>query len=124
MADIFPTGYFAASRFLENLDELDRRELTVVCVGAGPVGICAIACALTMVDRVYVIDPVPSRLEQAAKIGAIPIAAGEDPIAQIAEVSNGRGADVVIEVVGNLQAFQLAFDLSGPWGKISSIGAQ
>jgi hypothetical protein len=52
MADIFPTGYFAASRYLKNLSDRDRKEFTVVCVGCGPVGICAITAALTMVDKV------------------------------------------------------------------------
>jgi threonine dehydrogenase-like Zn-dependent dehydrogenase len=64
MADIFPTGYFAASRYLKNLSERDRKEFTVVCVGCGPVGICAITAALTMVDKVYVVDSVPERLEE------------------------------------------------------------
>jgi len=50
MADIFPTGYFAASRFLKDLSARDRKEFTAVCIGCGPVGICAITCALTMVS--------------------------------------------------------------------------
>lgn len=39
MADIFLTGYFAASRFLKNLNQRDRDEYTAVVVGCGPVGI-------------------------------------------------------------------------------------
>jgi threonine dehydrogenase-like Zn-dependent dehydrogenase len=44
MADIFPTGYFAAARFLKDLNERDREGYTAVVVGCGPVGICAITC--------------------------------------------------------------------------------
>ncbi|GIZ41204.1 hypothetical protein CKM354_000451800 [Cercospora kikuchii] len=123
MADIFPTGYFAASRFLKNLEPRDRQNFTSVVVGCGPVGICAIACAVTMVDTVYAIDSVPERLEQAAALGAIPIHLTEqDPIAEIMKATDGRGADVVMEVVGHPDALQLSLDLIRPWGSISSVG--
>lgn len=122
MADIFPTGYFAASRYLKNLSARDRKEFTVVCVGCGPVGICAITAALTMVDKVYVVDSVPERLKEAEKIGAIPINLNDDPVSKIKAASDGRGADVVMEVVGHADAFQLAFEMIRPWGCISSIG--
>ena len=124
MADIFPTGYFAASRFLKDLPERDRKEFTVAVIGCGPVGICAITCALTMVDTVYAIDSVPDRLEQAEKVGAKTINLNDDPIPKIKEASGGRGADVVIECVGHTDAWQLAFDMIRPWGQISSIGVQ
>jgi threonine dehydrogenase-like Zn-dependent dehydrogenase len=70
MADIFPTGYFAAARFLKNLNERDRKESTAVVIGCGPVGICAITSALTMVDTVYAIDSVPERLAEAEKVSS------------------------------------------------------
>jgi len=122
MADIFPTGYFAAARFLKNLSDRDRKEFTVVCVGCGPVGICAITAALTMVDTVYAIDSIPERLEQAEKLGAKPIHLNDNPIQKIKDATEGRGADVVLEVVGHTDAFQLCFDMIRPWGCISSIG--
>lgn len=123
MADIFPTGYFAASRFLKNLDERDRKDFTAVCVGCGPVGLCAIACAVTMVDKVYAIDSVPERLEEAKALGAIPIHLTEqDPVAEVKKATDGRGADVVMEIVGHPDALQLSLDLVRPWGSISSVG--
>lgn len=124
LSDIFPTGYFEASRFLRNLPDRDRKEFTAVCIGCGPVGICAITCALTMVDTVYAIDSVPERLEQAKQIGAIPINLNDNPVQKIKDATNGRGADVVIEGVGHADAWQLAFDMIRPWGSISSIGVQ
>jgi len=122
MADIFPTGYFAAARFLKDIPDRDRREFTVVTVGCGPVGLCAIACALTMVDTVYAVDSVPERLEQARSLGAIPINLNDDPIGKVKAATEGRGADVVLEVVGHADAFQMCFDMIRPWGSISSIG--
>ena len=122
MADIFPTGYFAAARFLKDLNQRDKDEFTTVVIGCGPVGLCAITCALTMVKTVYAIDSVPERLAEAEKLGAIPIALNDSPVEKIKAASGGRGADVVMEVVGHADAFMLAFDMIRPWGQISSIG--
>lgn len=76
------------------------------------------------VDTVYAIDSVPERLEEAAKLGAIPINLNDDPVAKIKKATDGRGADVVMELVGHADAFMLAFDMIRPWGQISSIGVQ
>lgn len=122
MADIFPTGYFGAARILKDLNERDRKEYTVVVVGCGPVGICAITCALTMVDKVYAIDSIPERLAEAEKIGAKTINLNDDPVLNIKAVTEGRGADVVIEVVGHADALLLGVDLIRPFGKISCLG--
>ncbi|EME38080.1 hypothetical protein DOTSEDRAFT_75968 [Dothistroma septosporum NZE10] len=122
MADIFPTGYFAAARYLKDLPQRDRDEYTVVCIGCGPVGICAITCALTMVKTVYAIDSVPERLEQAKALGAIPINLNDDPVQKIKDATSGRGADVIMEVVGHADAWNMGFDMIRPWGAISSIG--
>ena len=122
MADIFPTGYFAAARYLKDLSDRDREEFTTVVIGCGPVGLCAITSALTMVKTVYAIDSVPERLAEAAKIGAIPIHLNDNPTEKIRAATGGRGADVVMEVVGHADAFMLAFDIIRPFGKISSVG--
>ena len=124
MADIFPTGYFAASRFLKDLPDRDRKEFTVAVIGCGPVGICAITCALTMVDKVIAIDSMDDRLQEAKKIGADVVNLNDDPIAYVKKASEGRGADVVIECVGHTDAWELAFDMIRPFGQISSIGVQ
>lgn len=38
------------------------------------------------------------------------------------EVTEGRGIDVALEIVGQSPALRLAFDILRPWGVISSIG--
>ena len=122
MADIFPTGYFAASRFLKDMDVDERENAVVAVVGCGPVGVCAIVSALRWCKTVYAIDTIPSRLEEVAKLGAKPILLSDSPIDKIQVVSDGRGADVVLEAVGNPQAIQLALDLVRPFGRVSSVG--
>ncbi|KAJ9602992.1 hypothetical protein H2200_012287 [Cladophialophora chaetospira] len=122
MADIMPTGYFAASRFLKDLPAERRDEMTAVVIGCGPVGICAIATALTLVKRVFAIDSVPDRLAEAERMGAIPLHLNEEPVEKVKAATDGRGADAVMEVVGQTDALMLALDLVRPYGSINSVG--
>ena len=56
-------------------------------------------------------------------MGAIPLKLGSDDIqAAVMGATEYRGADAVIEVVGNKEALRSAFDLLRPCGVLSSIG--
>lgn len=126
MADIFPTGYFAAKNAFKGLKEDEYSEQTVVVIGCGPVGLCAVINALQFKPKnLLAVDSVESRLELARKLGAEPWnfqrdRAGLDK--RVLELTQGRGADAVIEVVGLSPALRTAFDLLRPWGVISSVG--
>lgn len=123
MADIFPTGYFAATNAFKDLSDAKRESSVNVVIGCGPVGLCAIVAAKSMAKTVYAIDTVPERLEQAKKLGAIPLnLTTDDPINVIKEATEGRGADTIMEIVGLSPALRLAYDLVRPWGRISSVG--
>ncbi|KAH6849803.1 dehydrogenase-like protein [Chaetomium sp. MPI-CAGE-AT-0009] len=130
MADIFPTGFFGARSAFDMLraQQLPAGEATVVVVGCGPVGLCAIVSALEYAPRkVFAVDSVPARLEVARGLGAEPLNfAGEGGkeamVERVKAVTEGRGADAVIEVVGLSPALRTAFDLIRPFGVISSIG--
>ena len=131
MADIFPTGFFGARNAFAMLRDqrLPASEATVVVVGCGPVGLCAIVSALEYGPRkVFAVDSVPARLELARGLGAEPLdfaapAGGREAVVKrVLEVTEGRGADAVIEVVGLSPALRTAFELIRPFGVISSIG--
>ncbi|KAL9933181.1 hypothetical protein V8E36_007899 [Tilletia maclaganii] len=126
LADVFPTGYFVASNGLQLLSEPERKDAKVVILGCGPVGLCAITSATHLYgkDKVIAVDGVAERLEQAKKHGAAhTINLTDENVAErVKELTGGRGADVVCEVVGSAQALQLALDLVRPWGAISSCG--
>jgi len=127
MADIFPTGFFGARNAFSMLPpQLPPSEATVVVIGCGPVGLCAIVSALEYKPKyLFAVDGVPSRLELAKKLGAVPLNFNdgkEEMIKRVKEVTDGRGADAVIEVVGLSPALRTAFDLLRPFGVISSIG--
>lgn len=126
MADIFPTGYFGAKNAFSRLSASEIANGTVVVVGCGPVGLCAIIAALEYKPKhLFAVDSVDSRLEEARKLGAEPLNFVKDKegmFEKVKSVTEGRGADAVIEVVGLSPALRTAFDLLRPWGVISSIG--
>ncbi|CCG80822.1 Alcohol dehydrogenase [Taphrina deformans PYCC 5710] len=124
MADIFPTGYYAASNALKMMSPAEKEEVTVVVIGCGPVGFCAITSAKHFKPkRLFAIDSVPERLERAEKVhGATALHLDEDPKAAIMKATDGRGADVVLEIVGHADALRLAFDVLRPGGFIHSVG--
>jgi threonine dehydrogenase-like Zn-dependent dehydrogenase len=126
MADIFPTGYFAASNAFKEFTREQVSDLTVVLIGCGPVGLLALINALEYKPKhLLAVDSVPSRLDRARTLGAEPWNFQTDREGldkRVKELTDGRGADVVIEVVGLSPALRTAFDLLRPWGTISSVG--
>jgi threonine dehydrogenase-like Zn-dependent dehydrogenase len=126
MADIFPTGYFAASNAFRALDPEEIQQSTVLLFGCGPVGLCAIASALDYKPKhLLAIDSVPARLEVAKGLGAEPWNFQEDEAGlrqRVKDLTEDRGADVVIEVVGHSSALRMGFEMLRPWGHLSSVG--
>ena len=126
MADIFPTGYFAASNAFKELSAPEIQDSTVVLIGCGPVGLCALINAeMYKPKHLLAVDSVPSRLELAKSLGAEPwnfMENREGLDKRVKELTDGRGADVVIEVVGLSPALKMGFELLRPWGVISSVG--
>lgn len=96
----------------------------MVCLGCGPVGICALLTARSKgVGTIYVVDSVDERLAEAESMGGIPLKLGRDDIPKVVmAATGGRGADAAIEVVGNKEALRSAFDLVRQCGVLSSIG--
>ena len=74
----------------------------VVIVGAGPIGLLHLQVARTRGGRVIVSDPLASRLEMARELGAHDLvhAGGGDPVEQVLDLTEGRGANTVIVAVG------------------------
>ncbi|KAH7363414.1 S-glutathione dehydrogenase [Plectosphaerella cucumerina] len=124
MADILPTGVFAADNALAA--HPDPGSAVIVLVGCGPVGLCALVAALEYKPAALLaVDSVPSRLDKAKELGAEPWNYQTDREgleARVRELTGGRGADAVIEVVGHSSALDMAFNLLRPWGTISSVG--
>ncbi|MFF7047260.1 zinc-dependent alcohol dehydrogenase family protein [Streptomyces griseorubiginosus] len=119
LADIFPTSYEVGV-----LNGHVRPGDTVAVVGAGPIGLAAIATArLFAPERIVAVDLAASRLEAARQLGAEAVAdATEEPEQLIADLTNGLGADVVIEAVGVPESFELCTRMVRPGGHVANIG--
>ena len=97
LSDILPTGWQAAAYC-----DIKGGEIVAIW-GAGPVGLFAIKSAAVMgAARIIAIETVPERIALARKAGATDIIdyANDDVMARIKEISNGEGADAVIDCVG------------------------
>ncbi|HEX6230880.1 MAG TPA: alcohol dehydrogenase catalytic domain-containing protein [Actinomycetota bacterium] len=118
VGDVLTTGYYAAAR--ADIRPAD----TVAVVGAGPVGFFAVQAALALgAGRVVAVDLEPARLALVEAVGAEAVHALErNPQAAVAERTDGRGADVVIEAVGSPAAFGRALDLVRRGGRVVVAG--
>jgi threonine dehydrogenase-like Zn-dependent dehydrogenase len=97
LSDILPTGYMAAENC--NIQPGD----VVAVWGCGPVGQFAIRSAYMLgAARVIAIDHVPERLRMAKEIGQADVLdyASDDIIAELREMTGGRGPDSCIDAVG------------------------
>ena len=84
----------------------------VLITGMGPIGLAAIPVSkLSGAKRVFVTDVSEYRLELARKLGADVVInpKKEDPVAIIKGMTQGRGADVLLEMSGNPSAIKQGF---------------
>ncbi|POX40246.1 zinc-dependent alcohol dehydrogenase family protein [Streptomyces sp. Ru72] len=118
LADIFPTAYEVGV-----LNGHVRPGDSVVVVGAGPIGLAAIATArLFAPGRIVAVDPAAMRLDAAKGLGADALADPVDAQELIADLTDGLGADVVIEAVGVPESFELCTRVVRPGGHIANVG--
>ncbi|OEG00483.1 L-threonine 3-dehydrogenase [Vulcanibacillus modesticaldus] len=97
----------------------------VVVIGAGPIGIMAAATAKAIgAKQVIITDINDYRLKLAEKMGAtITINSSEvDPVKEVYDITDGNGADVVLEMSGHPVAIQQGFKMLTFGGRISMLG--
>lgn len=100
---------------------------SVAVLGAGPVGLSAIALArLSGAGEVVVIGAPEDRLAFGLKMGATAALGLEIPhddrTARVKTLTGGRGADVVIEASGAPEAVPQALDLVRDGGRVIVVG--
>jgi threonine dehydrogenase-like Zn-dependent dehydrogenase len=95
-SDMFPTAWFGA-----RLAEIKAGDIVAV-FGCGPVGLFTILSAqLQGAGRVFAVDHIASRLQQARRLGAEVIDFDrEDPVETLKRLTGGTGPDRVIDAVG------------------------
>jgi 2-desacetyl-2-hydroxyethyl bacteriochlorophyllide A dehydrogenase len=118
VGDILTTGVYGAG--ISGIQPGD----VVAVVGAGPVGyFTAQAARLHDPAEVLVLDMQPDRLALMEKVGATPINVKErNAQTAVHDLTEGRGADVVIDAVGHLSAFESALDVVRRGGTVCVLG--
>ena len=118
-SDVLGTGWFAADA--ANV----KPGNTVVVVGDGAVGLLGALSAKQMgAERIIVMSRHASRQKLAREFGATDIIAerGNDGVARIKELTNGIGADSVLECVGTQESMMQAIESTRPGGYVSYVG--
>jgi len=97
---------------------------TVAIFGAGGLGMSAIQLARAFgATRIYAVDINRKKLELAEKFGAIPVnAAKTDPVSEIRQLTQGKGVDVALELVGLPQTARQAVVSLGTMGRAVMVG--
>ncbi|OBK83868.1 zinc-binding dehydrogenase [Mycolicibacter heraklionensis] len=120
----------ALSQVMYGLERVNQQlGENVVVQGAGALGLYAVAVAKARgAARVIAIDGIPARLELAKAFGAdvvidITEVTTEKERAQLVrKLTDGQGADVVVEVVGHPSAIDEGLKLLGQFGRYVEIG--
>ncbi|GAT09326.1 zinc-binding dehydrogenase [Mycolicibacterium novocastrense] len=128
--DIASGANCALSQVMYGLERVDQQlGETVVVQGAGALGLYAVAVAKARgAGRVIAIDGVPERLELATAFGADAVidintaATVKDRTKIVRDLTDGHGADVVVEVVGHPSAIDEGLKMLGQFGRYVEIG--
>lgn len=120
LSDILPTGYEIGVKY----GQVKPGDVVAV-IGAGPVGLAAIATAgLYGPSRIIAVDVDANRVEQAKKFGATDgvVSTAADWKEQVLALTDGLGVDVAIEAVGIPQTFTMCVDIVRPAGHVANVG--
>ena len=118
-SDVLGTGWFAADA--ANV----KPGTTVAVVGDGAVGLLGILSARQMgAERIIAMSRHESRQKLALEFGATDIVTqrGDAGVAEIMDMTDGIGADSVLECVGTQQSMLQAIHAARPGGYVSYVG--
>src|SRR5207249_11756635 len=119
LSDVMGTGWFAADA--ANV----KPGATVVVVGDGAVGLLGVLSAKQMdAERIIAMSRHQSRQKLAREFGATDMVTerGDDGVSRIKELTNGIGADSVLECVGTPESMMQAIGSTRKGGYVSYVG--
>lgn len=99
---------------------------TVAIIGAGPMGLVhAQLSKMNGAGKVIISEMNAVRLAKARELGVDHVinAAEEDPVQAVRDLTEGRGADFVIEAVGAIPTYNQAFQMVRKGGTLVTYGA-
>jgi threonine dehydrogenase-like Zn-dependent dehydrogenase len=98
---------------------------TVLITGLGPVGLATGAlCRKLGAAKIIGIDVIEERLKLASRLGLCDavLAAGSDNVAQVLELTGGRGVERAVDCSANSAARATAIRATRKWGRIVFLG--
>jgi threonine dehydrogenase-like Zn-dependent dehydrogenase len=119
LSDVMGTGHHAA------VSAGVTAGSTVVVVGDGAVGLCAVLAARRLgAERIIAMSRHADRQKVARAFGATDIVAerGEQGIAAVKDLLGGIGADAVLECVGTKESMEQALNSTRPGGHVGYVG--
>ena len=118
-SDVLGTGWFAADA--ANV----KPGMTVAVVGDGAVGLLGVLSAKQMgAERIIAMSRHASRQKLAREFGATDIVTerGDEGVARIKDLTNGIGADAVLECVGTRESMMQAIRSTRKGGYVAYVG--
>jgi threonine dehydrogenase-like Zn-dependent dehydrogenase len=119
LSDVMGTGWYAASAA-----EV-KSGATAVVVGDGAVGLSGVIAAKELgAERIIAMSRHEPRQKLALEFGATDIVTerGEEGVARVKELTNGIGADAVLECVGTQESMHQALLSTRPGGNVGFVG--
>jgi threonine dehydrogenase-like Zn-dependent dehydrogenase len=118
-SDVLGTGWFGAVAAETGPGK------TVAVVGDGAVGLLAVLATKQLgAERIIAMSRHEPRQRLAREYGATYVVEerGEDGVARIKELTNGLGADSVVEAVGTQESMMQAISATRPGGHVGFVG--
>ena len=119
LSDVMGTGWFAA--FAANV----KPGMTVAVVGDGAVGLLGVLSAKQMgAEKIIAMSRHEARQKLAREFGATDIVAerGDEAVSRIKDMTDGIGADAVLECVGTQESMMQAIRSTRPGGGVGYVG--
>ncbi|ERG64144.1 hypothetical protein L332_06705 [Agrococcus pavilionensis RW1] len=119
LSDVLPTGYHAA------ISAGVTPGSTAVVVGDGAVGLCGVLSAQRLgAERIIALSRNPERQRLATAFGATDLVGerGDAAVAAVLELTDGVGADAVLECVGTEESMTTAFEAARPGATVGYVG--
>ena len=99
---------------------------TVVVIGDGAVGLCAVlgASQILGAERIILMSRHDDRGDLGRRFGATDVIAerGDEGIAKVRELTGGLGAKHVVEAVGTPESWEMALGMARVGGSIGAVG--
>jgi threonine dehydrogenase-like Zn-dependent dehydrogenase len=119
LSDVMGTGHHAA-----RVAKVGPGK-TVAVVGDGAVGLCGVIAAKRLgAERIILLGSYPNRIALGTEFGATDIVSerGEEAVERVRELTDGLGAQSVLECVGLEQSTLTALHIARPGGAVGRVG--